>query len=106
LITASGLRILFDSANLLLDSVPREIDSAEVSRFLQSDPNVRAICDLHIWGVSSNEAMLTAHLVVETGLDRDAYLAQVTRALRSRFNLAHMTLQLESSPQDTCHDEW
>ena len=87
-------------------TAPKNEHSAEVSRFLQSDPNVRAICDLHIWGVSSNEAMLTAHLVVETGLDRDAYLAQVTRALRSRFNLAHMTLQLESSPQDTCHDEW
>lgn len=106
LVAASGVRIMFDSANLLLDSVPREIDSGAVSRFLISDPNVRDICDLHIWGVSSNESMLTAHLVVEKELDRDNYLAQVTRALKAKFNLAHMTLQLETSPQETCHDEW
>ena len=106
LITISGVKIMFDSGNLLMDSVPREIDAEEVSRFLAADPNVRGICDLHIWGVSSNETMLTAHLVVAQDLDRDAFLADLSKDLRERFNLAHMTVQLESNPQETCHPEW
>lgn len=106
LISISGVKIMYDSANLLMDSVPREIDAEEVSRFLAADPNVRGICDLHIWGVSSNETMLTAHLVVAQDLDRDAFLATLSNDLRERFKLAHMTVQLESTPQETCHPEW
>lgn len=99
-------RILFDSTNLLLDSVPRNIDSLAVRGFLSSQPGVTAICDLHIWAVSGSENVLTAHLVVEQGADRDSLLQNLLGELRERFGLAHMTVQLESTPQDSCHHAW
>ncbi len=106
LIGAAGGRILYDSANLLLDRVPAEIDTAEVRAFLVGYQGVRQICDLHIWGVSSTETMLTAHLVVADDIDRDALLQQLLRDLQARFGLAHMTLQLEAQPDASCDRTW
>ncbi len=107
LIGVAGVRILYDSANLLLmDPVPAEIDAEEVRRFLVGWPGVRTICDLHIWGVSSSENMLTAHLVVEPQTDRERLLGQLLSELRARFRLAHMTVQLEGEPHPTCSQEW
>lgn len=106
LIGAAGGRILYDSANLLMDRVPKEIDAEEVRRFLTAYPDVQQICDLHIWGVSSSETMLTAHLVVQPQVDRDALLHRLLAALQQRFELAHMTVQLESQPHASCPEAW
>jgi cobalt-zinc-cadmium efflux system protein len=106
LIGVGGARILHDSTHLLLDSVPRHIDSLEVRRFLDGYPEVSQICDLHIWGISSTETMLTAHLVVEETVDRDAFLHTLSDELKARFALAHMTLQLEGAPGASCEPEW
>ena len=106
LVGAGGFRILYDSTNILLDSVPKELDPQAVSRYLESVPNVSQVCDLHIWGVSSTEAVLTAHLVIEGTVDRDSLLSQLLGDLKTRFGLAHMTIQLENTPQETCHSEW
>lgn len=106
LIGVAGTRILYDSANLLMDRVPAEIDSETVRGFLSQWPGVMQVCDLHIWGVSSQETMLTAHLVVAPDADRNTLLRRLLSELKNRFKLAHMTLQLESEPHDTCSSDW
>jgi cobalt-zinc-cadmium efflux system protein len=106
LIGLAGGRILYDSATLLMDRVPREIDTAAVRGFLASHPDVRRICDLHIWGVSSSESLLTAHLVVGPSVDRDDLLGRLLPALQQRFGLAHLTVQLESRSHASCPEEW
>ena len=106
LIGVGGARILYDATNLLLDSVPRDVDSLAVREFLQAYPNVADICDLHIWGLSSSETMLTAHLVVSGDTDRDRFLHRLSTELKTRFGLAHMTVQLEAAPLASCEPEW
>ncbi len=106
LIGLAGGRILYDSANLLMDRVPAEIDTRDVHGFLASYPAVQRVCDLHVWGVSSSETMLTAHLVVAPDTDRDAFLHRLLPTLQERFGLAHMTVQLEAEPHASCPDEW
>jgi cobalt-zinc-cadmium efflux system protein len=106
LIGLGGGRILYDSGTLLMDRVPAEIDAAEVGRFLAAYPQVQQICDLHIWSVSSNETMLTAHLIVGPQVERDAFLRGLLAELQARFALAHMTVQLESEPQASCPQAW
>ena len=106
LIGLGGGRILYDSATLLMDRVPAEIDAAAVGRFLVACPEVRQVCDLHIWSVSSSETMLTAHLVVGPEVERDAFLRGLLPELQARFGLAHMTVQLESEPLASCPEAW
>ena len=106
LIGLGGGRILYDSATLLMDRVPAEVDAAAVGRFLDACPEVRQVCDLHIWSVSSSETMLTAHLVVGPEVERDAFLRGLLPELQARFGLAHMTVQLESEPLASCPEAW
>ncbi|MDH4247331.1 MAG: cation diffusion facilitator family transporter [Deltaproteobacteria bacterium] len=106
LIGVGGARIVYDSATLLLDRAPGHLDSGEIGRFLAGYPSVQQVCDLHVWSISSQETMLTAHLVVGQGIDRDRFLGGLLSALRDRFHLAHMTVQLENTPHDTCPPGW
>lgn len=88
--------LLRDSINLSLDAVPRGIDPDEVGACLRELPGIVEVHDLHIWGMSTTQSALTAHLVKADGqLDND-FLAQVCKELHDRFGIEHVTLQLES----------
>ncbi|HEX9843250.1 MAG TPA: cation diffusion facilitator family transporter, partial [bacterium] len=101
LIGLGGARILYDSASLLMDRAPAAVDTAEVAAYLASLPEVREVCDLHIWCASSRETMLTAHLVVAPEVDRDRFLHALLRTLQARFGLAHLTIQMEGRPHES-----
>ena len=97
-ILAGTWGLLRDSVNLALDAIPAGIDRVAVEAYLQSLPGVSAVHDLHIWGLSTSEAALTAHLVKAAPDDDDALIAQASRELHERFKIAHTTLQWERSP--------
>ena len=74
------------------------IDTKAVGAFLAALPGVTAVHDLHIWGMSTTDVALTAHLVrpaLEGEEDDDAFLLRASRELRTRFGIAHPTLQIE-----------
>ncbi len=93
-----------ESLDLALDAVPRgfEVEAAETA--LAAIDGVAEVHDLHVWGASTKEISLTAHLVVVDAADRDAVLATATQVARDRFHAAHVTLQLESTAAgENCH---
>jgi cobalt-zinc-cadmium efflux system protein len=94
-ILAGSWGLLRDSVNLALDAVPAGIDRGAVEVYLQSLPGVSAVHDLHIWGLSTSETALTAHLVKAAASDDDALIAQASRELNERYKIAHTTLQWE-----------
>ncbi|MBI3862370.1 MAG: cation transporter [Planctomycetia bacterium] len=94
-ILASTWGLLRDSINLALDAVPRGIDPVQVREYLGALPGITGVHDLHIWGMSTTETALTAHLVKPDGQIDDAFLADVEQTLRSRFGIVHATIQLE-----------
>ena len=59
-------------------------------------PGVQEVHDLHIWGLSTTETALTAHLVCADASARST-LHDVTAELRDRFGIGHATLQIETS---------
>jgi len=84
-----------DSFDLALDAVPPGIDPDEVSAVLRALDGVVEVHDLHIWGMSTTDVALTAHLVRPCGGGEDAVLTDATRQLSARFGIAHATIQLE-----------
>jgi cobalt-zinc-cadmium efflux system protein len=96
-ILAGTWGLLRESVNLALDAVPTGIDRRAVEIYLQSLPGVSAVHDLHIWGLSTSETALTAHLIKTAADDDDALIAQASRELHERFKIAHTTLQWERS---------
>jgi cobalt-zinc-cadmium efflux system protein len=87
--------LLQESFHLVIDGVPRHIDEKGVNNYLAALPEVVKIHDLHIWGMSSTETALTAHLVIPTGHPGDRFLTQVCGDLHDRFAIDHATLQIE-----------
>ncbi len=87
--------LLRDSLRMGLLAVPRHIDEAAVRVFLSGLDGVEAVHDLHIWGMSTTESALTAHLVMPAGHPGDAFLRAVATELDSRFGIHHATIQIE-----------
>ena len=88
--------LLRDSVNLALDAVPEDIDVSQVQAYLASLPGVKEVHDLHIWGMSTTETALTAHLVLPNIQAVDALLTHVCDDLHDRFSIEHVTLQIEN----------
>jgi len=89
-----------DSLDLAFDSVPRDIDPQQVRAYLSGLPGVKTVHDLHIWGMSTTETALTAHLVMPDGNGEDEFLRHISAELLSRFRIAHATIQIERSEID------
>ena len=87
--------LLRESIDLALDAVPRGVSPEEVEAYLGNLAGVRGVHDLHIWGMSTTEAALTAHLIKPDVADEDTFLREVCDALHNRFGIEHATLQIE-----------
>ncbi len=95
-IVVSTWGLLRESVNYSLDAVPPGINQKQVSLYLSSLPGVVEVHDLHIWGMSTTETALTAHLVRMDARDDDDLLHRITHEVRERFNICHATVQLET----------
>ena len=87
--------LLRESVDLAMDAVPDAVAHDDVQDFLASVPGVIEVHDLHIWGLSTTETALTAHLVC-ADVPGDHKLHDVTHELRDRFGIGHATLQVET----------
>jgi cobalt-zinc-cadmium efflux system protein len=88
--------LLRDSVNFSLDAVPPGIDQDAVGGYLRGLPGVVEVHDLHIWGMSTTETALTAHLVRAYSGDDDELLHRICHDVRHRFGIGHSTVQLET----------
>jgi cobalt-zinc-cadmium efflux system protein len=94
-IVATTWGLLRESIDLAMDAVPGGVAQDAVQDYLASVPGVLEVHDLHIWGLSTTQTALTAHLVcVDPSAERT--LHDVTTELRDRFGIGHATLQIET----------
>lgn len=90
--------LLRESMNVLLQGVPDGVDIEQVEQAIRGVPGIGDVHDLHIWALTSGKNVLSAHLVAHLpGRDEQAILAEVTELLQERFNIAHVTLQVEQT---------
>jgi len=98
-------KLLRESVDLALDTVPLSIDTETVQKVLASLPGVKHVHDLHIWALGSQQIALTAHLVLPWPDRQPDFLQDVGVVMRERFGIGHVTLQLEEetkSPIQGC----
>jgi cobalt-zinc-cadmium efflux system protein len=95
--------LLKESVSLALDAAPRGVDVESVRAAFLALPGVSAVHDLHVWGLSTTDTALTAHLVHDRP-DPEALLVEAHTMARVRFDIRHATLQLEAGPLPDCPD--
>jgi cobalt-zinc-cadmium efflux system protein len=99
----SAVSLTFESGEILLEAVPRDIDVAELEKEVRKVQGVRDIHDVHIWTITSGRHALSAHLLIENISTRESQriIQDVRGMLEKRFNITHSTLEAEC---DECGD--
>ena len=60
--------------------------------------------DLHLWTLTSEMDVLTAHLAVNDGGDSQVVLHRARTLLAEQFHLSHATLQVETADDHSCDE--
>lgn len=103
LILGNAWRLLRRSAHILLEGVPEGMDCAEVEQSLRgADPAIRNIHHLHVWQLASGSRMATLHAELNEPADGARVLQAIRRILRERFEVEHVTVQIDPG---ACPDE-
>lgn len=95
LLLLSSLRLLRQALHGLMEGVPLHLSLEEIGKAMASVPDVVSVHDLHIWNVSSNQVLLSAHLVIRHCDDWRRVLEASRTLLHDRFDIEHVTLQPE-----------
>ncbi len=96
LLARSTWNLLRESALVLMEGVPQQIDYDAVGDALLAIPGVTEVHDLHIWSMAPGQPALSAHVRV-ADMQQWAGILEVSRSmLRQQFGIDHMTLQPEA----------
>jgi len=95
IITWGSWNLLRRSVELILGAVPYGVCQEAVYNYLKKLPRVQEVHDLHIWGLSTQETALTAHLIMPEGGFSDEEYSKINQVLTKEFHIQHTTLQVE-----------
>jgi cobalt-zinc-cadmium efflux system protein len=94
--------LLKSASAMALSAVPHEIDIEDVRAALLRLPDVREVCDLHIWALSTRDIAMSCHLVMPAGHPGDAFLIEAARVMKARFDINHPTFQIDFDKRTSC----
>ena len=84
-----------EGVDVLMESVPANLNLDLLRNDLLAVHGTEEVHDLHVWCLASHQYALSAHAVVAPGADQDRVLADMSSILEHKFNIRHMTVQLE-----------
>ncbi len=100
LILWSSLGILRESLEILLESVPKGLELADVVAEVQRVPGVLGCHDMHVWTISSGllAASCHVHVAEQSAREGQRIAHMVSDGLAERFGISHTTVQIEVEP--------
>ncbi len=101
----SSIAIVRETLHILLEGTPRGVPLAEVRAAIEGVSGVVDVHDLHVWSVGPKALALVSHItVIEMPLARCSALRESINAeLRTRFQIRHTTLQMETGECSVSH---
>jgi cobalt-zinc-cadmium efflux system protein len=97
-------RLAGQALRVLVQAAPPHVDLRSLHSDLAALPGVVDVHDLHVWTLTSDMEVATAHLQVQPGTDTHAVLDRARVMLRERHRLDHATLQVEPSDHKGCDE--
>ncbi len=96
LIILSGLKLITESSNILLEGTPPHLDVDEIKNTILKIKGVKRVHELHVWSICQHRISLSVHVVSDEPNTQDI-LCYVDRILREKFDIHHLTIQIEPS---------
>jgi cobalt-zinc-cadmium efflux system protein len=97
IIVVGVMRVLRDATNVLLESVPSDVNAGDLTAHMSRIPGVFGVHDLHIWSIASGAHALSAHVLLDDRRLSEAaeVLRDIDECVKSHFGIAHLTIQFE-----------
>ena len=98
LIVVWAVKLIIESANILLEATPKHLDIDEVIQVLRNEvKGVHEVHHLHAWTIASSMYALTAQIVIEDCKVSTAneLLEKINKLLEERFHIEHTNIQFE-----------
>lgn len=105
LVLYSSWGLVREGVDILMESVPAHIDLEELRHDLLAVRDTEEVHDLHVWCLASRQFALSAHAVVARGADHDRVLSDMSAMLEHKFNIRHITVQLERNSRRAVEPE-
>ncbi|MGR6969036.1 cation diffusion facilitator family transporter [Streptomyces cynarae] len=99
LMVKAAYGLLRDSGRIFLEAAPADVDPDALGDRLVARPGVVEVHDLHVWQITSGQAALSAHVLVEPGGDCHAVRRDLEEVLRHDYRITHTTLQVDHAPE-------
>jgi cobalt-zinc-cadmium efflux system protein len=95
-------RLAAGSLRILVQAAPAGLDVAGLRADLASVPGVVDVHDLHVWTLTSEMEVVSAHLMIAAGTDPHPVLDRARDVLRRQYAIDHATLQVEPDDHTGC----
>ncbi|HUL14641.1 MAG TPA: cation diffusion facilitator family transporter [Terriglobales bacterium] len=97
LVLWSSIGILRESAHVLLEGRPREMQVEDVARAILCVPGVQEVHDVHIWSLGGGHNALSCHArIPDMHMDEcERILQGIKQKALQEFKIEHVTIQLE-----------
>jgi cobalt-zinc-cadmium efflux system protein len=105
IIVYQAARVFRGSVAVLLESTPPDVDLGDLTAAMAAVPGVSEVHDLHVWSLSSEMRVLSAHMVLTghpTLEEAQVVGERVKQTIASPFAISHSTLELEC---ERCNDD-
>lgn len=95
LMAVAAYRLLRDSSRVFLEAAPRGIDPGAIEATIRGVEGVTDVHELHVWEVTSGFPALSAHVLVDPGIDCHQRRLAIEVLLDGTYGIAHTTLQVD-----------
>jgi len=92
------------AVRILVQAAPAGVDLGALEADLAGVAGVVDVHDLHVWTLTSDMEVVSAHLMVSAGTDHHGVLDQARSLLRDGYRIEHATLQVEPDDHKGCHE--
>jgi cobalt-zinc-cadmium efflux system protein len=96
-----AIGLVREVADVLMESTPPGVDVNAIEAAFREEGDVLDVHDLHVWGLSADSRLLSAHLVLagHPSLEQAQLIVERAKAtIATRFGVAHATLETECEP--------
>ncbi len=97
-------RLARQALRILLQFAPGGLDLDALREELVALPGVVDVHDLHVWTLTSDMEVASAHVMVAAGTDSHAVLDDARSLLALHYRITHATLQVEPDDHEGCEE--
>lgn len=95
IIFTGGFKILKESYQVLMDTVPDHLDLEAIGADILQIEGVENVHELHIWTIATGQYSLTGHVFIRSDIQPMCVTLAINDMLKQKYDIVHSTIQVE-----------